>query len=83
MKLKNFFLIVIDVLKLRSIQQASAFAGLVSLVLNFFRDNVLKQLFYIQNREMCLNKKILHQYFVVFYPAWDNFSSKNIFYVIA
>ena len=32
---------------------------------------------------MCLNKKILYQYFVVFFPSWDSFSSENIFYVIA
>ena len=51
--------------------------------MNFLIDNLLKQFFYIQNRKMCLNKKILYQYFVVFCPPWDSFSSENIFYVIA
>ena len=33
---------------------------------------------------MCSSKKILYQYFVVFffYPAWYSFSSENILYVI-
>ena len=39
--------------------------------------------FHIPNRTICLSKKILYQYFVVFScPAWDNFSSENILYVI-
>ena len=42
----------------------------------FTLDN--SQFFDIQNRKMCLNKKILHQYFSVFSPAWDSFSSENI-----
>ena len=38
--------------------------------------------FYIQNRQMCLSKKILYQYFIVFFcPAWDRLSSENILYV--
>ena len=46
-------------------------------------DNLLIDLFfYIQNRKMCLSKKILYQYFVVFCPAWDSFFSENILYVI-
>ena len=39
------------------------------------------QFFYIQKRKMCLNKKILYQYFA-FCPARDSFSSENILYVI-
>ena len=39
--------------------------------------------FYIQNRKMCLSKNILCQYFAVFCPAWDSFSSENILYVAA
>ena len=38
---------------------------------------------YIQNRKMCLSKKISYQYFVVFYLARDRFSTENILYVIA
>ena len=41
------------------------------------------QYLYIQNHNMCLSKKILYQYFVVFCPAWDSVSSENILYVIA
>ena len=51
--------------------------------MNFLIDNLLKQFFFIQNGKMCLSKKILYQYFVAFCLAWDNFSSENIFYVIA
>ena len=41
------------------------------------------QSFHIPNRTMSLSKKILYQYFVGFFcPAWDNFSSENILYVI-
>ena len=40
--------------------------------------------FFIQNRKVCLSKKILYHYFVFvfFCPAWDNFPSENILYVI-
>ena len=39
--------------------------------------------FHIPNRTICLSKKILYQYFVVFScPALDNVSSENILYVI-
>ena len=32
---------------------------------------------------MCLNKKILYQYFVgLFYSLWNSFSPENILYVI-
>ena len=51
--------------------------------MNVLIDNLLKQFFYIQNRKMCLSKKILYQYFVVFCPADDRFSSENILYVVA
>ena len=37
--------------------------------------------FYIQNRNLCLSKKILYQYFDAFCPAWDSFSSENILHV--
>ena len=50
------------------------------LILN---DNLLKQFFYIQNRKICLSKKILYQYFVAFCHAWGSFSSEDILYVIA
>ena len=42
------------------------------------------QVFYIENRKMCLSKKILHQYFagLLFWSAWDSFSSENMLYVI-
>ena len=46
-------------------------------------DNLLKQFFYTQNRKMLFSKNILYQYFVVFCPAWDSFSSDNILYVTA
>ena len=36
----------------------------------------------IQNRKMCLSKNILYQYFFVFCPALDTFSSENILYVV-
>ena len=49
--------------------------------MNILIDNFRKQFFDIQNSKMCFSKKILYQYFVVFYPAWDNFSSENILYV--
>ena len=49
----------------------------------FFLVNLMKQFFYIQNRKMCLSKKILYQYFVVFCPAIDSFSFENILYVTA
>ena len=51
--------------------------------MNVLIDNLLKQLFYVRNLKVCLSKKILYQYFVVFCPAWDRFSSENILYVIA
>ena len=35
------------------------------------------EFFYIQNRKMCFSKKFLNQYFVVFCPAWDSFSSEK------
>ena len=34
--------------------------------MNILIDNLLMQLFYIQNHKTCLNKKILYQYYVVF-----------------
>ena len=40
------------------------------------------QFFYIQNLKMHLSIKILYQYFIVFCPAWDSFSSENILYDI-
>ena len=42
------------------------------------------QVFYIENREMCLSKKILQQYSagLFFWSAWDSFSSENMLYVI-
>ena len=46
--------------------------------MNVLIDNLMKQFFYIQNRKMCLSKKILYQYFVAFCPAWNSFSSENI-----
>ena len=51
--------------------------------MNFLTENLLKQFSKIQNRKMCLSKKILYQYFAVFCPADDRFSSENILYVIA
>ena len=45
-------------------------------------DNLLMQFFYVPDRTMCLIKKILQQYFIVFCPVWDNFSSENNLYVI-
>ena len=55
----------------------------VFLFMNFSVDDLLKQFFYIQNRNMCLNKEILYQYFVDFCPAWDSSFSEHILYVIA
>ena len=51
--------------------------------MNIFIDSLLKQFFYIQNYKMCLSKKTLYQYFVVFCPAWDSFSAENILYITA
>ena len=45
-------------------------------------DNLLMQFFYIQNRNMCLSKKDLYQYFHVFWPALDSFYSETILFVI-
>ena len=47
--------------------------------MNILIDILLKQFFCIQNRKMCLSKKVFYQYFVAFYPAWDSFSSENVF----
>ena len=49
--------------------------------MNMLIDNLLVNFFYIQNGK-CFSKKILYQYFIVFCPAWDNFSSENIWYDI-
>ena len=43
-----------------------------------FNRQLTYAVFYIQNRNISLNKKILYQYFVVFCPVWDSFSSENI-----
>ena len=43
-----------------------------------FKRQFTYTVFYILNRRMCLSKTILHQYFVVFCPFWDSFSSENI-----
>ena len=51
--------------------------------MNILIDNLLTQFLYIQNRNICLSKTIVYQYFVVFCPAWDSFSSENNLYVIA
>ena len=50
---------------------------------NILTGSLLMQSFHIQKRKMCFSRKILYQYFVVFYPAWDSFSSENNFYYIA
>ena len=34
--------------------------------MNILTDNLLKELFYIQNRKMCLSETILYQYFDFF-----------------
>ena len=39
--------------------------------MNSLIDNLLIQLFYIQNRKMRLSKKFLYQDFVVFCRAWE------------
>ena len=55
----------------------------IFLFMNIVRDNLLMQFFYIQSHKKCSSKKILYQYFVDFFlPVWDNFSSKDILYVI-
>ena len=36
-------------------------------------------IFYIKNRKMCVSKKILYQYFVIFSPAFDSFCIENFF----
>ena len=43
-----------------------------------FNRQLTYAVFYIQNRNISLNKKILYRYFVVFCPVWDSFSSENI-----
>ena len=45
-------------------------------------DYLLVQFFYIQNRNICLSKKISYQYFLIFRPAWDSLPSENTLYVI-
>ena len=41
--------------------------------MNILIESLLTQFFfYIQNSKMCFSKKILYQYFVVFFPAWDS-----------
>ena len=51
--------------------------------MNILINNLFVQFFYIQNRKVCLSKKILYHYFVGFFcPAWDSFPSENILYVI-
>ena len=47
--------------------------------MNILIDSVL---IYIKSRKMCLSKKILYQYFVIFCPVWESFSSQNILYAI-
>ena len=51
--------------------------------MNILIDNLQRRFFYIQDRKMCLSKKVLYQYIVVFCPAWDSFSYENILYVTA
>ena len=51
--------------------------------MNILIDNLQRRFFYIQDRKMCLSKKVLYQYIVVFFPAWDSFSYENILYVTA
>ena len=49
--------------------------------MNILMDSLLMQFIYIQNCRMCLRKKILCQYFVVFCPAWVSLSlhsTKNL-----
>ena len=47
-----------------------------------FKRQFIYAFFYIQNRKMYLGKKILCQYFGVFSPACEGFSSESILYVI-
>ena len=46
--------------------------------MNILIEYLLMQFFNIQNRKKYLSKKILFQYYVVFCPSLDNFSSENI-----
>ena len=45
---------------------------------HFNRQFTYAGIFYIQNRKMCLSKKILNQQIVVFSLAWGNFSPEKI-----
>ena len=44
----------------------------------YFISQITYAVFYIQNRKMCLSKKILYQYFNDFCPAWENSSCEQI-----
>ena len=48
-----------------------------------FNRQFIEAVFLQSTRKMCLSKKILYQYFVVFCPADDTFSPENMLYVIA
>ena len=49
--------------------------------MNIWRDNLLMRFFYIQNREMCLSKTILYQYFAVFVAPGGTASPLKAFYM--
>ena len=62
---------VTEILKLRSPLLS---IGISSVGFSFYEHSNSQftyEVFYIQNRNVCLRKMILHQYFVVFYPAWE------------
>ena len=69
-------LLVTDVLKL--------FLFLLFLFMNILTDNLFMQFFYIQNRKVCLSKKILYHYFAVvfFFALLGTNSPLKTFYML-
>ena len=68
--------------KLPTSKNSEAFSKPQALYALFFF-SFFFQFFYIQNREMCLSKKNLNQYFVDFCPARNSIFSENISHAIA
>ena len=82
-EVKNDFLYVTNVLKLRSIQQAQAFPALVSLFVKTLIDNLLMLIFFIFETARCVWVRRFYTNNLFFFcPAWDSISSENILYVI-
>ena len=80
---KKFFKIILSylTLKFQKYSVSIVFLALVFLSVNILIDTLLMQFLYIQNRKMCLSKKIYTKTLLLFCPAWDSFL-ENILYII-